>query len=177
MSNELVPRWQLKKSVNLQQSVLEYAKKRFFECAVWEEVFRECGIPQKQWLSASRDWKKEKEATDDRILSDIRLKAIGEHCEDLARDSLQLIARTLKALNEQEALLTDMKQLEAVARIATGMWKISQVEQGKATSISAIEVMSPSELNSFVQERAKSFSNKHGSIIDLSLEGEDEEDR
>lgn len=175
LSLDRIPQWEPKKAKSQQPEVVEYAQFRFFEGATWEQVFNECGFPQRQWITLCPKWKKLKEQKDDEILTSIRLKAIGEHCEDLARDSLEIIARTLKALNQRDVVITDIKELEAISRIATGMWKISQVEKGKATEIRGIDVMAPRELAMFVQEKAKNFTTKHGSIIDLEIDEYDGE--
>ena len=165
----LVPQWVTYGTPSDNQGALDYAKRRFFESVAWCVVFAECAIPQSTWYKNLSAWRREKESVDDALVAGIRLKAIGKHCEDLARDSLQIVARTLRHLNENEVIL-EPKDLKVISEIASGMWKISQVEKGKATSIAGIETMSPAELVEFLSVKAKAFSHTHGSIIDLELE-------
>ena len=150
--------------------VLHYAKQRFMEGANWETLFLECGLPGAEYTKHAPGWIKERTEVNERILEEARRAKIGEVCEDLARDSLEIVSRTLKALNESKATL-EPKDLKIVFEIATGMWKISQIEKGGV--INRVEYISPEEALNVLRGRAKDFASKHGSIIDMECEEQD----
>ena len=163
------PRWS-RKSRSLFQNegvVLPLVKARFFEGACWEELMQEFSFPKDAYIKHAHTWRLEMQERDEMILSDIRLKAIGAVCEDLARDSLEIVSRSLSHINKSESIL-EPKDLKTIFEIATGMWKIAQVEKGGVTS--RVEFISPEQAMDVLRTRAKAFSSKHGAIIDMDLD-------
>ena len=142
-------------------------KQRFFEGACWEELMQEFSFPKSEFIKYAHSWRGEMAQKNDAILADIRLKAIGAVCEDLAKDSLEIVSRTLSHINKSEVIL-EPKDLKIIFEIATGMWKIAQVEKGGVTS--RVEFISPEQALDVLRERAKTFQSKHGAIIDMDLD-------
>lgn len=163
--------WNPKLPLESQGEVMEYARRRYMEGATWEDLYSECKLGKSIYQRYLPVWKKEKESYDDQVLFEVRRKAIGEHCEDLARNALEIVARNLEHLNRSEEIL-EPRDLKVVADIATQMWKVSQVEKGAATS--RVEFTSPEAAMELLRERARVFASKHGSIIDMEIDEAEE---
>lgn len=131
----------------------------------YERIFLETNIPPKIYLKYAQKWCLLKDRVDEKVLTELRTKAIGEKAEDFVRLGLNLGYRYLNRMAKEDVPLSP-KDFKLVMDAIQGVHRIKQLETGGATDIAGYEKMSPEELREYLERAQKEILDTTPELLD-----------
>lgn len=126
----------------------------------FERIYLATGLPPSIFVKKLKAWEKIKDKFDEKIIFEIRKKAVSAQTKEFVEKGLQVglkfIDRMLKRGTEVSA-----KDWKLVSDSIANLHRIHQLELGKPTDISMYENMSPQQMLEVLQELQKQTATEH----------------
>jgi hypothetical protein len=139
---------------------IKKARDLFFKEYPYERIFLATHIPPSVYLSCVRKWQKVKARIDEKLLTNIRKKAISDQSKEFIEKGLQVGIKFISRLLKREDEITP-KDWKLVADSIMALHRVHQLEVGKPTDIKVYEGMSPEQIKEYLLETQRQLAEKH----------------
>lgn len=126
----------------------------------YERIFLLTAVPPSIFLQKSKVWSKIKEKQDEKLIHDIRKKAISSQSKEFVEKGLQVGLKFVNRLLKREEEIS-AKDWKLVSDSITNLHRIQQLELGKPTDISMYENMSPEQMVDYLKEVQRQLGDEH----------------
>jgi hypothetical protein len=126
----------------------------------YERIFLLTGVPPNIFLLRSKVWAKIKEKQDERIIHDIRKKAISAQSKEFVEKGLKIGLKFVDRLLKREEEIS-AKDWKLISDSISNLHRIQQLELGKPTDIAMYESMSPEQMVEYLKEVQRQLGDEH----------------
>lgn len=136
------------------------ARDLYFKEYPYERIFLATGVPPSVFLARSKKWIKVKDRVDQKLIENIRKKAISDQSTEYIEKGLQVGLKFINRLLKRETEITP-KDWKLVSDSIMAIHRVRQLETGKPTDISVYKDMSPEEVGAYLLQVQKELAAKH----------------
>jgi hypothetical protein len=136
------------------------ARDLYFKEYPYERIYLKTGVPPSVFLLKRKQWDKVKARVDERIITNIRKKALSESTKLFVEKGLAIGLKLVDRLMKREDEIT-IKDWKLLSDSIMALHRVHQLELGKPTDIKAYENMSPEQVKGYILEIQKQLGAKH----------------
>ena len=126
----------------------------------FERIYLVTGLPPSIFVARAKAWNKIREKFDDKIITDIRKKAVSAQTKEFVEKGLQVGLKFINRLLKRESEISP-KDFKLVSDAISNLHRIHQLELGKPTDISMYENMSPQQTVEYIKEVQRQLTSDH----------------
>lgn len=157
-------KWDPMKPQYLQKAVLTRARNLYLQNYSFERIFLETEIPPTVYANRRRSWEKLKFELGQKVLIEIRKKAVEDQAKEFVEKGLHVGLRFLDSCIARESELTP-KDFKLVMDSVMAIHRVKQLEIGEPTNIDMYKGMNPRELREYLKTMEAKILGKHGELL------------